>query len=381
MCKKSLVLSLMLFISNIATASDCVDALTDKREIHKLAKQFFDASTYGDVEQINFLLEQYPGLINIQDAFGNSPLILASTLGHHNVVLALLDYEPIYDEVHAHPLGNFDYFNTFSINFPQNVDVNIVDDYGRNAMMWASAMGYNHIVELFMKEGSTIMDTKDNNGMTALSLAAEAGHIEVVETLLQTLETDGLFKMLSSDVFQKLQASVKKDIEEKTVDINSKDYYGFTPLLWATYNNHPEVIKALIDNDASKKFSNILSGDEEVSFYELESLYNIPFLDVNLEDGKGYTALHWAAVLADYNTVKLLLDTHDVDVSDIDLDKIQHRDIEIFLDKHEYFDNFYKDIATAWNEKIINPYTIMVWANKFLSDNRYYDSDIYDLSL
>ena len=412
-----------------------------------------------------FYLKKYPGLINIQDAFGSSPLILASANGHYGVVSALFDHSDKYltGEIYLED-DKYDEISVDSIHYPQSLDVDIFDERGRNGLMYASANGHHQIVELFMKRSGTglpsIINAKDNTKMTALHWAAKNGHAEVVKVLQQPREMDSFLLALDIIIMKRLSPSLEKVREEKAqeriVDVNSQDKDGNTPLLWAVLENHAEVVKVLLDNNSNARLNNIFSNkdNEEITTHVTESLLRTPpvdtnlgnkygmtplmmavglvgvgyydvakqlidhlntnvnvqkskgdgmsplifairmghaniihlllnreDIDVNLVDKEGYTALHWAAVLADHKTVKLLLDEHDVDISDIDLDKIQHRDIEIFLDKHEYFDNFYKDITTAWSEKIINPYTIMVWANKFLSDNRYYDSDIYDLSL
>jgi hypothetical protein len=70
-------------------------------------------------------------------------------------------------------------------------------------------------VERCMESGAPI-DARDDLGGTALKLASENGHLEIVQYLL-----------------------------EMGADVNAKDNRGRTPLDWALANRHAEVVKAL----------------------------------------------------------------------------------------------------------------------------------------
>jgi len=74
------------------------------------------------------------------------------------------------------------------------------------------------VVKLLLKTGKVDVDSKNNNGRTPLSWAAENGHEAVVKLLLETGK----------------------------VDVDSKnDYYGRTPLSWAAENGHEAMVKLL----------------------------------------------------------------------------------------------------------------------------------------
>jgi ankyrin repeat protein len=64
------------------------------------------------------------------------------------------------------------------------------------------------------------VESKDEDGRTPLSLAAEKGHESVIKQLI-----------------------------ERGADLESKDKYGLTPLSWAAENGHEAVVKKRADLD------------------------------------------------------------------------------------------------------------------------------------
>lgn len=111
-----------------------------------------------------------------------------------------------------------------------------------------------------LTEGTDI-NGRDNEGRTALTVAASQGRAKPAAILL-----------------------------ENGADVNSRDSYGWTPCLWATVRYHPEMVRMLVDH-ASR---------------------------LEVTDRRGWTPLIWAAVQGSGQIVKTLVDS-GADVSRTDV--------------------------------------------------------------
>ena len=100
------------------------------------------------------------------------------------------------------------------------IDTELVDSRDSNGLTplsWAADIGHEAVVRLLLDTGTVDADSKDNAGWTPLWRAAENGHEAVVRLLLDT----------------------------GTVDADSKDSYGLTPLSLAAKNGHEAVVRLL----------------------------------------------------------------------------------------------------------------------------------------
>ena len=328
MYRKLLVISIVALTSNVADASDCINSLTSDEE-KSLEIEFFNAINSRNTGKINSMLKQYPGIVNIRDKLGQTPLIHASIRGDFNTVKTLMEFESN-DKRHVlliSDLGDenvdLEISDISSIQLPQYADVNIVDDFGRNALMWASHLGYDDIVSFFIDEGSAIMNTEDLDQMTALSLAVRAQHHSIVKILLQPPKMWKLLALLGVDGFENFKSTINNGIDNMIIDINSRDSKGLTPLLHAVKNNDIEMVKTLIENDAGQKMKELLSSNQEVNSYIVEALARIPILDVNKnmfgDDDINPTPLMVAVSEGYLGIVKLLLDHPNINVNAEDL--------------------------------------------------------------
>ena len=66
----------------------------------------------------------------------------------------------------------------------EGADVNAKDEHGRNALMFAAAVGNLAAIKYFIKRGADVNE-KDNDGWTAVMKAAIRGHKEAVALLCQ----------------------------------------------------------------------------------------------------------------------------------------------------------------------------------------------------
>ena len=92
------------------------------------------------------------------------------------------------------------------------------DKNGRSPLSWAAEKGYIAIINLLLETGEADAESTDNTGWTPLSWAARSGYEAVVKLLLATGK----------------------------VDADSRDNDGRTPLSWAAGSGYEAVVKLLL---------------------------------------------------------------------------------------------------------------------------------------
>ena len=127
------------------------------------------------------------------------------------------------------------------------MDLNAQDNDGYTALMLAAEGGYVEMVRLLVEHGVDV--NAQYYGYTALMLAAEGGHVEVARFLV-----------------------------EHGADVNAPNEYGDTALMWAARQGHVEVARFLVEHGA----------------------------DVNAQNNDGLTALMWAVL---YFYVEMTMET------------------------------------------------------------------------
>lgn len=102
------------------------------------------------------------------------------------------------------------------------VNLDSKTSYGRTPLPWTVGNGARGGSPAAARYQPSRPDSKEEDGQTPLSYAAEYGH----------------------------EAEVKLLLADGRVDLDSKDYrYGHTPLLWAAYKGHDAVFKLLLAID------------------------------------------------------------------------------------------------------------------------------------
>jgi ankyrin repeat domain-containing protein 50 len=131
------------------------------------------------------------------------------------------------------------------------VDVDSKDADGQTPLSWAAEEGHEAVVKLLHETGKADVDLKDADGQTPLWWAAEAGHEAVVKLLLETgkvnvdsKDTDGQTS-LSLAAREGHEAVVKLLLETGKADVDSKDIGGRTPLSLAAERGHEAAAKLL----------------------------------------------------------------------------------------------------------------------------------------
>lgn len=178
------------------------------------------------------------------------------------------------------------------------VEINAQDEQGETALILAATRGHKSIVKFLLTAPSIKINLQNHSGETAFMLAVWLGHYEICQMLMHV---PGL-------------------------NVNIQDKYGFTALLYACDRRPPEtekIVKLLLfHKDISVNISNNIGSTalmlaaarfEETNV--LEQLLLHPNIDVNAQNNVGGTALTNAILNGRENSVKLLLKVPNIDLN------------------------------------------------------------------
>lgn len=199
---------------------------------------------------VQCLLENGASL-EVRDEEGNMAIHIASSLGHIEVVKFLIE--------------------------TKKVPIDIPGHKGRSALMYAS----NVAIAQFLLEHGASSKMKDESGDSAIHVASQFGHIEVVKFLVET---------------KKIPADVQGN-------------QGQTALIQAAVRGHTSVVALLMQFTGIKA---LLSQSSEISQAAAQ-------IAMTYVDGSGRTPLHYAVWSRNKENVRWLL-THQINVNAEDID-------------------------------------------------------------
>ena len=101
--------------------------------------------------------------------------------------------------------------------------LNIKDEKGTTAFMWACINGHKYVVQLFLyhSDRNTDLNAKDNRGYTSFMIACHFGHKDVIKLFLDHFER---------------------------IDLNARDNDGDTAFTLACHNGQKDVVQLLLEN-------------------------------------------------------------------------------------------------------------------------------------
>jgi len=196
-------------------------------DVNTIAAAQMTALTWATVdghEDVVEILLQQPGIqINVPDMWGKTPLENASSIGNTEIVRMLLEARA---NIGMALIEGSEDSEIVKMLLEEGADVNEADIDGMTALMMASEHGHKDVVKILLEQEGINVNLWNNEGETALILASKNGHIEIVKMLL------------------KEGAHVNVEEDEDAMDVEGDDYHS--ALMMASYEGHTEIVKILL---------------------------------------------------------------------------------------------------------------------------------------
>lgn len=240
-----------------------------KQQQQQLDADFIKSASLGNLNSVQDLL-QTGANVNAMDSESRTALIMASFLGHLDVVRELLKH----DEVEANVLseegitalmgacltGHLDIVRELLKH--DKVDANVCAAHGPPALMMASLKGHMDVLRELLKHDKVDVNTKIEQGHTVLMVACNTGLVDVVRELVNHNKLDvnaknelGFTSLMIASAQGHLEV-VLELLKHDKVEVNAGDSRGFTAVMIASFKGHMDVVRELVKHDianASKR--------------------------------------------------------------------------------------------------------------------------------
>ncbi|MDQ0781317.1 ankyrin repeat protein/ketosteroid isomerase-like protein [Chryseobacterium sp. W4I1] len=234
-----------------------------------------DAILYKQEASVKILLE-HNARIELRNNFNESVLDMAHQLDNASMISVINEYKnnlekKIQSQKLVKAITQYDIKN-IKVLIDGGIDINeripkmgnYNDDF--TPLSLAASKGYDKIVRLLLDSGADITMLSGLMGATVLHEAAYAGHVKVIEILMQYIEKNsikgidinaqGLYNgmtALHDAVWQNNMGAVKI-LVDKGADLSLTSHSGLTPLEFAELYNYSEIILFLKDVSKTSYF-------------------------------------------------------------------------------------------------------------------------------
>ncbi|GFU58469.1 ankyrin-3 [Trichonephila clavipes] len=323
------------------------------------------ATIFKKRDIIEYLITEVKMFVDTKDAFGKTPLHIASENGWTEGVQTLLKYKASitlkdifgFAALHLAILKNNLEVALFLLEMESNVDGN--EAFGSmTALHLAAKMGNIFLLNALLERNADIT-RKSCDHFTLLHFAVDSGNPEIVEYLIEkridvdatdrcgntplyyairycngavlrpqprsaeNMITDGNNFISTSSVVHSEYLDIVKILIKNNANVNKKNNAGSTPLHLAVETGCLELVKlllrnkALVDSEDKNKITalhtSVVFGHKHILMAIIEAGGNIHSPDVN-----GLTPLHKAVKREDIHIVKALIDRGvDINATDV----------------------------------------------------------------
>ncbi|CDW76924.1 nad(+) adp-ribosyltransferase-3 [Stylonychia lemnae] len=316
-----------------------IAAVNPDPTIFKAFYKFHPSSNISDLEQrdvahyaaanqcsdtLEFLIQKRCD-VNNSDIDGNTPLIIASTLGRlDNVKVLIQEQQRLISTLDQEA---DDYIQSAAFN-------NFANHQGKGKntpLHFASSKGHLEIVKVLIEEGNSQVDQKNTKCQTSLCLAAQQGHLKVVEYLVSKgANLHGLDKQGKSPLIHAIingHLHIVSFLLRQGVSPNYKDASENSILHYACAYGWINIVRYLVDAGADPNSTNewkmypVLVAMLKGHFGIVDYMINLKNLDASFQDDTGKTLISQLCININEetaNNLKFLLQKGKIDPTLVD---------------------------------------------------------------
>ena len=297
-------------------------------------------------------MDPEPGTVDKEEPkYAQTPLMYACRNGHYEVVNLLLQLGASPKKVSArgrtalfeailghHGRSSAETSGALSrhakvvellgLAIPGDIDINMThsQEHDRTALMLAAQRGHLEMIEILLKHQSIRIDMQDANGMTAILLAVREGYSTIVRRLL---EVKANIEIVDSQVGRSpLRCAAERDradivqlLLEHKADPNVKDRLGGTAILRAVNRGAASALEEMMKNNdvdikcVDEDGQSLLHGAARNGYDQIARiLLKDGRLGVDVRNKWGMTPLHDASRYGEAAVASVLLE-HEADAS------------------------------------------------------------------
>ncbi|MFC1855547.1 ankyrin repeat domain-containing protein [Thermodesulfobacteriota bacterium] len=252
--------------------------------------RLMEAVKSGEIEVVYELIKSGTD-INVKDDFGMGALLYAIETSNGKMVELLI--------------GN-------------GADVNATDNHNTSVLMKAIFAEDVCIARIITKAGAKV-NIKNISGESAFSWAIGWRRPDIMNLIIfnsteefDTNIEDGEYSGIDSKFFKAIKNGGIKDVKnliKEGADVNQEEGFGMTPLMWASNMERADIVKLLIDNGAKVNATCYYGGGTALIMTCSEEVAKVLMengADINIRDNRGKSALDVAKKIGATALVDLL---------------------------------------------------------------------------
>ncbi|KDP42298.1 hypothetical protein JCGZ_01622 [Jatropha curcas] len=270
---------------------------------------YLSTPTQRSTHFVQELLNICPSLLLHTNSNGDTPLHVATTYGHSNIVELFVQQAKTQ---HPNDLENGVVGATGMLR--------IINNKKETALHVAARNDHLSIVEVLTNEDPHFLYSGNDSGETPLYLAAERGHLEVVIKILNTCTSVAFAgpngkTALHAAAMNRHRGVVQEILKNKTSLNNEADENGWTALHYAAYIGSSQVVEELLEynkyvaymtDNVRKRTALHLAACKGNRKSMRQIISKCPDC-FKLVDDRGWSVFHYAAISRSDDALKIVL--------------------------------------------------------------------------